>query len=57
MFNVLNEDGVKIQVEKVDTKIHKHVSGRDFTKDDNVEFITVAKKVVTPKKTITPKKK
>lgn len=56
MFNVLDKDGKKIKVAKVDTKLHKHISGRDFTKDDNVEFVSIISKV-TNKKPLVSKKK
>ena len=34
MFNVLNEEWEKIVVETINPKIHRHVSGREFTEDD-----------------------
>lgn len=40
MFDVLDKDGKKITVEKVDMKKHFHLSWREFTKDDkNVAFV------------------
>lgn len=39
MFNVLDKDDKKITVEKVDIKKHRHLSGREFTKEDkNITF-------------------
>lgn len=38
MYRVLNEKGKVEIVEVVDAKKHKHLSWRDFTKDDNVKF-------------------
>ena len=43
MYKVLDQDGNKVTVEKVDKKLHKHISWREFTKDDNVTFVSVAK--------------
>lgn len=34
MYNVLNQDGDKIQVKTINPMIHRHLSGREFTQDD-----------------------
>ena len=36
MFKVLDTNGKKIIVDKVDKTKHRHVSGREFTKDEFV---------------------
>jgi len=38
MFNVLNQDGERIQVNKIDPQIHKHVTWRDFTEEEVLEL-------------------
>lgn len=53
MFNVLNQNGKKIKVEAIDVKLHRHVSGREFTKDDKVKFIEEKKVVESKPKTPT----
>lgn len=53
MYKVLDQDDKKIIVDKVDIKKHRHISGREFTKDDNVKFISVAKKIVEKTKETT----
>lgn len=50
MYNVLNQDGEKIQVEKINPQIHKHISGREFTEDDNFDFVEEEKKKAKPKR-------
>lgn len=49
MYKVLNEDNKVIVVESVDIKKHRHLSGREFTKDDNIKT-SVIKKVIAKKK-------
>lgn len=40
MFKVLDENGKIVVVEKINKSKHKHLSGREFTKDDkNVTFV------------------
>ena len=50
MFNVLNKDWKKIKVAKIDIKIHKHLLGREFTKEDGFNTIITMKKPLASKK-------
>lgn len=47
MFNVLNQDGEKISVEVIDPTIHRHLSGREFSKDD---ACVIAAEAIKPKR-------
>lgn len=49
MYKVLNSDWEVVKVKEVDIKLHKHISGREFTKDDGVSFVTAKKPAVKPK--------
>lgn len=63
MYRVLNTEWEKIIVSTIDTTKHRHLSWRDFTKDDGFDKIVkvIEKKVepkkVEPKKTLSTKKK
>ena len=35
MYNVLNNEWEKLIVKTINPQIHKHLSGRDFTEDDD----------------------
>ena len=44
MFKVLNKETLQKEVvEKVNITKHLHISGREFTKEDAVEFVTKKK--------------
>ena len=43
MYNVLDLNDKIIKVELIDIKNHRHLSGRFFNQDDNVEFVTIKK--------------
>ena len=56
MYKVLDKNDKKIITDKVDARIHRHISGREFTKDEFPAKVikptitkTVEKKVITPK--------
>ena len=56
MYKVLNEDWEKITVSIIDATKHKHVSGREFGKEDGFNSIvkTIAKAISSKK--VEPKK-
>ena len=58
MFKVLDQDGNKITVEKVDITKHKHLSWREFTKEEFPSPVTkkpVAKETTKPLASKKPK--
>lgn len=49
MYNVLNTEWERIVVETINTQIHKHISGREFTEDDAcVKKITIDNNIMNP---------
>ena len=59
MYKVLNKEWEKITVSTIDVTKHKHVSGRDFIKEDGFDKIVkiFTKKVEVKKETLDSKKK
>jgi len=56
MFKVLNDEWEIVKVPVVDVTKHKHLSGRDFIKEDGFNKIVKVVKKDLPKKTLSSKK-